>query len=84
MNCTDPSRPYCDLTGQYDPEGIKNSCVSTPFDAGEDVDVVSFIAARGDSAGAVAHDFSRAATFVIVAVDCAAHGSRANADPREA
>jgi uncharacterized membrane protein len=30
-------------------------------------DIVSFIAARGDSAGAVAHDFSRAATFVIVA-----------------
>ena len=30
-------------------------------------DVVSFIGAKGDSAGAVAHDFSRAATFVIVA-----------------
>jgi uncharacterized membrane protein len=30
-------------------------------------DVVSFVAARGDAASAVAHDFSRAATFVIVA-----------------
>jgi uncharacterized membrane protein len=30
-------------------------------------DVISFIAARGDSPSAVAHDFSRAATFVIVA-----------------
>lgn len=30
-------------------------------------DVISFVAARGDSTSAAAHDFSRAATFVIVA-----------------
>jgi hypothetical protein len=29
--CTDPARPYCDTTGDYDPDHIRNSCVPDPF-----------------------------------------------------
>lgn len=29
-----PDRPYCDLTGEYDPGGVSNTCVPNPFDAG--------------------------------------------------
>jgi hypothetical protein len=31
--CTDPARSYCDLTGEYEPENIRNTCVASPFDA---------------------------------------------------
>ncbi len=26
-------RPYCDLTGEYEPDGVSNTCVANPFDA---------------------------------------------------
>lgn len=29
--CTDPARPYCDLTGEFDPGGHANTCVPDPF-----------------------------------------------------
>ncbi len=29
-----PERPYCDLTGAYEPDGVRNTCVANPFDAG--------------------------------------------------
>ena len=29
-----PDRPYCDLTGEYEPDGVRNTCVASPFDAG--------------------------------------------------
>ncbi len=28
-----PDRPYCDLTGEYEPDGVRNTCVANPFDA---------------------------------------------------
>lgn len=28
-----PERPYCDLTGEYAPDGVSNTCVPNPFDA---------------------------------------------------
>lgn len=31
--CSDPSRPYCDETGQYEPQNIANTCIASPFDA---------------------------------------------------
>ncbi len=24
-----PDRPYCDLTGEYEPDGVSNTCVAT-------------------------------------------------------
>ena len=30
--CTDPERPYCDLTGQYG-DGHGRVCIPSPFDA---------------------------------------------------
>lgn len=36
--CTDPTRPYCDLTGAYPAsEGIGRTCIPSPFDAGNGV-----------------------------------------------
>ena len=29
-----PDRPFCDLTGEYEPNGVSNTCVANPFDAG--------------------------------------------------
>src|SRR5215468_10603643 len=31
--CNDPSRPYCDTTGDYEPDHISNTCIASPFDA---------------------------------------------------
>lgn len=31
--CLDPARSYCDLTGAYEPQHIRNTCVASPFDA---------------------------------------------------
>lgn len=29
-----PDRPFCDLSGAYEPDGIRNTCVPSPADAG--------------------------------------------------
>ncbi len=31
-----PDRPFCDLTGEYEPDGIRNTCVPNPYDGGPD------------------------------------------------
>lgn len=31
--CSDPSRPYCDLTGEYQSDHIGRTCIASPFDA---------------------------------------------------
>jgi hypothetical protein len=31
--CSDPSRPYCDMTGDYEPNHIGRTCIASPFDA---------------------------------------------------
>jgi Tol biopolymer transport system component len=36
--CIDPARSYCDLTGAYEPQHIRNTCVASPFDAAVDQD----------------------------------------------
>jgi hypothetical protein len=36
--CVDPSRSYCDRTGDYEPEHIRNTCVANPFDAAPPAD----------------------------------------------
>ncbi|RMH37507.1 MAG: hypothetical protein D6689_20940, partial [Deltaproteobacteria bacterium] len=40
VECTDPERPYCDVTGEYG--GTGNTCIPNPFDAGT----------KGDAGGA--------------------------------
>jgi alpha-tubulin suppressor-like RCC1 family protein len=37
--CMDPERPFCDLNGEFPAsEGIRRTCIASPFDAGPDVD----------------------------------------------
>jgi alpha-tubulin suppressor-like RCC1 family protein len=37
--CMDPERPYCDLAGEFPAsDGIKRTCIPSPFDAGSDPD----------------------------------------------
>jgi hypothetical protein len=37
--CADPERPYCDLNGEFPAsEGIKRTCIPSPFDAGSGED----------------------------------------------
>jgi len=35
--CTDPARPFCDVNGEFAAsDGIKNTCIAAPYDAGVD------------------------------------------------
>ena len=37
--CSDPSRPFCDVNGEFAAsDGVKNTCIASPFDAGTSTD----------------------------------------------